>query len=132
MSWLIRLDPETVVHSDDFTLDDLIAIEKECQEPWGFMMPLREIKTARAYIRCALRKVGRDPKTVDGWTLKELKHVFDWVPEPEWPPSTNGEKAESEDDADPLAASTDQGSSSGAPGGSTGRRKRQGSSVSAT
>ena len=118
MAWLIRVDDETAVDSDDFTLSDLIEIEKESEVPWSTSNPLREVRVAKAFIRAALRKSGRNPREVDEWTLRRIKKVFDWRSDVE------GDDEQQEGGAAPLKDSSDPGSSSGGSGASTGRPKK--------
>jgi hypothetical protein len=77
MTWLITVG-EGTVESDDFTIGDLGQIEKESETYWSIANPLRSSRVARAFLRVAYRRSGRDPEEVDGLTLGQLKSMFDF------------------------------------------------------
>lgn len=122
MTWIVRWGGERVT-SDDFTLDDLIALEKETGTPWSALNPLREIRIARAFLRVAINRTGGDPDDADRATLGRLKHVFEFEEDQPWPGGGEGS-----DDDGPLDLKA-RGSSPGASAGSTGGRAKRGESV---
>lgn len=118
MTWIVQWDGQRV-SSDDFTLDDLIALEKETGTPWSALNPMREVKIARAFLRTAIKHSGGDPDEADKATLRRLKHVFEFEEDEPWPGDAEG----AEDDA-PLDLKG-RGSSPGAPDASTGARPKR-------
>lgn len=118
MTWIVQWGGQRV-SSDDFTLGDLIALEKETGTPWSGLNPLREVKVAVAFLRVAVGRLGGDPDEADSATLKQLKHVFAFEPDEPWP----GDGEDGEDDDGPLGLKG-PGSSPGAPAASTGDRAK--------
>lgn len=114
VTWIVKVGSEQI-SSDDFTLEDLIALEKETGTPWSGLNPLREAQVARAFLRIAIKRLGGKPDDADNATLKQLKHTFAFEADEPWP---GGEEAAEEDSA-PLD-SRGPGSSPGAQDDSTG------------
>jgi hypothetical protein len=82
--WEIR-PPGTdyVMSTDDFTLDEIEAIEENTEVPWLLLDPAKSMKVARAFIKMACIRAGipdeeigeRIPKTVG-----DLQGVLTLVP----------------------------------------------------
>lgn len=127
MAWIIKT-PNGEVDSDDFTLGDLLELEKEAEEPWSLANPLRNVATAQAFLRIAYRRSG-SAGDVDALTLRVIKKAFDFredaAVEAEEPDYENGEGWDSQVPLDQK----DPASSSGAPAAGGGRRKRAAASA---
>lgn len=117
MTWVVSLPDGQKVESDDFTLADLIAIEKETGTPWSILNPYKDGSVAIAFYRTALRMTDGDPKVADSATLKDLKRMFEFVPDEPIPSNGEGEEVP----LDLKAASSSIGAQSGTAGH---RRKR--------
>ena len=121
MTWLIRLPDGSQASSDDLTLDDLEAIERESGAPWSTAAPLNSVPAARAHLRAAYRRAGLDPDRGGTLTLRTIKATFEHVPDVPWPGDDGAQ------DADPLDRSS-PGSSPGPSAGSGGPHPSPGSS----
>jgi hypothetical protein len=124
VSWIIRLEGADPVSSDDFTLDDLIRIEKATDTPWAVLNPFKSGPVAREFYRIALKVTGGDPKEADSATLGRMKTMFDWEPDEPFPATQGG----GSDDVDPLPLKV-QSSSPGARTGTTGSRQKRAASA---
>lgn len=119
MTWIIKVPDCEPVESDDFTLDDLIKIEKASGVPWAILNPFKDGAVAREFYRIALRMTGGDPKQADSATLRQVKSMFDWREDEPFPITQGGS-----DDADPLPLRAPS-SSPGARSGSSGSRAKR-------
>jgi hypothetical protein len=124
MSWKIAIDGNEV-SSDDLLLDDLAYVEKVGGSPWSIANPYKDIGVARAFLRVALVRSGVSPEDADERmktiTLGDVKTAFTFV---EDTPSAGGQQGKSQG----RTTSTSRSSSGGARKGSTGPRKKSGSS----
>jgi len=121
MTWIMSLPDGGTVESDDFLLSDLETIEKETGEYWSTMNVLRTAKVARAFLRVAYQRTGRDPADVDLLTMKFLKSCFDFRADDEAPAEAEGTAA------DPTKGRTSRSSSGGARRSTSGPRPSAGS-----
>lgn len=123
MTWIIRVPDHDPVESDDFTLDDLIKIEKGSGVPWAILNPFKDGAVAREFYRVALRMSGEDPKQADDVTLRRMKSLFDWREDEPFPITQGGDG-----ESDPLPLKV-QSSSPGARSGSSGSRAKRAASA---
>ena len=119
MTWVMTLPARAgTVESDDFTLDDLDAIEKATGQPWSTLNPWRDAKVAREFIRTAYRHTGITDEQADDATrriaLRHVKSLFEHRPDE--PLSDEPAK----DDGGPLDRKRHR-SSTGAPPAGDGR-----------
>lgn len=127
MSWLIKIRGSEV-SSDDFTLEELEAVEKASGTPWSVLNAYREIRVAKAMLAVVLVRLGVPDtlmvKELSALTLRDIKSAFVWVPDED-----DGGGGGGDDDDDPLDPTpppppTSQKSSAGASSVTTGRPKK--------
>jgi hypothetical protein len=68
--------------TDDFTLDEIEAIEEQTGVPWLLLDPARNLKVARAYITMACIRAGIPDEEIPGRisTIGDLHGVLTLVP----------------------------------------------------
>ncbi len=127
MSWKINFDGSSF-EFDDFTIEELGAVEKIADITWSQIHPWRSILAAKAFLTVALMRQGLSDAEISErlqkLTLGEIKDAFEFVMDPI--PSEEPEaESEGEVSADPLPSSTPR-SSPGARKGGTGRQPKRG------
>jgi hypothetical protein len=81
--WEIRPPgTEYVMATDDFTLDEIEAIEEKTEVPWLLLDPARSMKVARAYITMACIRAGIPDEEIPARIAKigDLHGVLTLVP----------------------------------------------------
>ena len=82
MAWVITLDGNDPIDSDDFLIDDLAYIEKHGETSWSVANPFASIQVAKAFLRVALVRSGLSPEDADNrvaaLTLGDIKSSFDF------------------------------------------------------
>jgi hypothetical protein len=123
MAWIIEIRGGRCT-SDDFTLEDLGAVEASVGQPWSLLNPLASIPTAREFARVALRMQGVDDvdAVVDSLTAKDIRQAFTF--ESDVPIEVD----EEDGDPAPLDLST-RSSSRGARDGTAGGRAKRAKSA---
>lgn len=130
MSWEITYQGNHL-NSDDFTLDELEAVEKASGVPWSILNAYREVRVAKALLAVLLVRLGQSDAqmtdTLTKLTMRDIKNVFTWIPE-------DGEEKNNEvDDSDPLEQTNlrqiSPNSSTGVSGITTGPRKKRANSA---
>lgn len=93
--WIIKHNG-TEFSSDDFLIEDLENVERATGSPWSTANPLRDVKTARAFLAVAMLRQGSPNAEVETAlkliTLKSLKNAFEFK---------SDDEEEGHEDADP-------------------------------
>jgi hypothetical protein len=71
-----------VMYDDDFTLDEIEAIEEQTEVPWLLLHPGKSIKVARAMLTMACIRAGIPDEEIPARinTLRDLEGVLTLVP----------------------------------------------------
>lgn len=130
MAWMITVDGNDPVDSDDFLLDDLAYVEKHGESPWSVANPFASIKVAKAFLRVALVRSGTSPEDADNrlqaLTLGDVKAAFDFRPDTPADDDTAGGQL---GNARKKRATSSRSSSAGARPSTTGPRPLSGNSA---
>lgn len=81
--WLVKLDGEVLLNTEDLTFDELEALEQVSGMGWNFLLPQNDVKSARALLALALVKSGMDDaaakEKVAGLTRREFRDSFERI-----------------------------------------------------
>lgn len=71
-----------VMYDDDFTLDEIEAIEEQTDTPWLLLNPAKSLKVARAMLVMACIRAGIPDDEINGRinTIRDLNGVLTLVP----------------------------------------------------
>lgn len=113
MDWLVKVDGEVLLNTEDLTFDEQEALEQVTGISWYHLLPLSDAKSARALLALALVKSGMDDEAakdkVSQMTRREYRDSFEAIT----PEAGNDDRPKEWEDGLPLAGAQATSGSSG-------------------